>query len=116
MWATLASPTCGPRGVRIKDEVSDVLRVSVWCQHGQISSGGLVGFDGFEEGFEVPSAKTLVVVSLDDLQEHRGPVLDGFGEDLKQVSIVVIVHQDAQALVRNGERKQDRKRLLPVSK
>ena len=40
----------------------------------------------------------LVVVPLDDLQEHSGPVLQGLGEDLQQVAIVIIVNQDLQLL------------------
>ena len=40
----------------------------------------------------------LVVVPLDDLQEHRGTVLQGLGKDLQQVAIVVIVNQDFQLL------------------
>ena len=39
-----------------------------------------------------------MVVPLDDLQEHSGPVLHGFGEDLQQVAIVVVVNQDLQLL------------------
>ena len=40
----------------------------------------------------------LVVVPLDDLQEHGGPVLQGLGEDLQQVAIVIVVNQDLQLL------------------
>ena len=37
-------------------------------------------------------------MSLDDLQEQRGSILHVLGEDLQQVSVVVIVDQDLQFL------------------
>ncbi len=36
----------------------------------------------------------LMVVSLNDLQEQCGSVLQGFGEDLEEVAIVIKVHQN----------------------
>lgn len=33
-----------------------------------------------------------VVVSLDDLQEEGRSILHGFGEDLKQVALVIIIN------------------------
>lgn len=44
---------------------------------------------------EVPYA---VVVALDDLEEHRRPVLHVLGEDLQQVAVVVEVDQDVELL------------------
>lgn len=41
-----------------------------------------------------------MVVSLDNLQEQGGPVLHGFGEDLKEIALVVKVDQDFQFLKR----------------
>lgn len=41
-----------------------------------------------------------MVVSLDHLQEQGGPVLHGFGEDLKEIALVVKVNQDFQFLKR----------------
>src|SRR6266508_1364706 len=35
-------------------------------------------------------------MALDDLAEQRRPVLDGFGEDLEEVALVVAVDEDAQ--------------------
>lgn len=39
-----------------------------------------------------------MVVPLDNLQEQCGPVLHGFGEDLKEVALVVKINQDFQFL------------------
>jgi hypothetical protein len=33
-------------------------------------------------------------VALDDLEEERGPILDGLGEDLEQVALLVAVGLD----------------------
>ena len=42
--------------------------------------------------------KHLVVVTLDDLEEEGGSVLEVLGEDLQQVAVIVKVHQDLQLL------------------
>ena len=39
-----------------------------------------------------------MVVPLDDLNEDGGPVLEGLGEDLQQVPVVVVVDEDPQLL------------------
>lgn len=39
-----------------------------------------------------------MVASLDDLQKHSGSVLYWLGEDLEQVAIVIIIHQDFKFL------------------
>ena len=39
-----------------------------------------------------------MVVALDRLQEQRRPVLHDLGEDLQQVTLVVVVDQDVQLL------------------
>ena len=45
-----------------------------------------------------------MVVSLDDLQEEGGAVLHGLGEDLQQVALVIVVHQDLKTLELGGVR------------
>lgn len=40
----------------------------------------------------------LVVVALNDFQEDCRSVLHGFGENLQEVSFLVVVHQDFQLL------------------
>lgn len=40
----------------------------------------------------------LVVVPLNNLQEDSGSILDRFGEDLEEVTIIVVVHQNLQFL------------------
>lgn len=37
---------------------------------------------------------------MDDLQKDGGPVLHRLGEDLKQIAVIVVVHQDLQLLRR----------------
>lgn len=64
----------------------------------QVSSLGLIDFDSLKEGLEVSSSKTLVVVSLDDLAEESRSILQWLGEDLEEVALLVIVHEDLQSL------------------
>ena len=55
----------------------------------------------------------LVVVPLDDLQEHRGTVLQGLGEDLQQVAVVIIVNQDFQLLkLKSREQSGEERRVI----
>src|SRR6185436_17100616 len=64
----------------------------------EIAPGRLFRFDRFEERLEVALAESAAAVALDDLEEERRPVLDGAGEDLEEVALVVAVDQDAQLL------------------
>ena len=43
-----------------------------------------------------------MVVPLDDLQEERGSVLHGLGEDLEEVATIVVVNQNVQLLQLRG--------------
>lgn len=49
----------------------------------QIPAFSLVQLDSFKQGLEISSAETLVIVSLDDLEEKSWSVLHDFGEDLQ---------------------------------
>ncbi len=54
----------------------------------------LLEFDGLEETLEVSDTETFVVFPLDDFEEESGSVLNGFGEDLEEVTFVIIVDED----------------------
>src|SRR4051794_12423370 len=56
----------------------------------------LLALDRLEEGLEVPLAEAPGAVPLDDLEEERGAVLDGLGEDLEQVAFIIAIDEDAQ--------------------
>ena len=62
----------------------------------EVSSPLLLALDRLEERLEVALAEAARTVALDDLEEHRRPVLDRLGEDLQQVALVVAVDQDAE--------------------
>ena len=62
----------------------------------QVAALGLFPLDGLEQRLEVSLAESLRPVPLDQLEEHRGPVLDRLGEDLQQVTVLVPVGQDAK--------------------
>ena len=64
----------------------------------QVSTGGLIKLDAFEQSLEVASAEALMVVSLDDLNEDCGTILKRLGEDLKKISIVIVVNENLELL------------------
>src|SRR5690349_5004735 len=64
----------------------------------EVSAAGLVAFDCLEQRAEVALAETAGSSPLDDLEEHRRPVGDGFGEDLQQETLVVTIDEDVQSL------------------
>jgi hypothetical protein len=65
--------------------------------HGlQITPGGLLPLDRFEECFEVALAETPAAFALDDLGQQRGAVFHGTCEDLKHVAFVVAIDEDAE--------------------
>lgn len=50
--------------------------------------------DGDEQALEVSCSETEVVSSLNDFVEQSGSVFDWLGEDLEQVTFVVVVDKD----------------------
>src|SRR6187399_556305 len=63
----------------------------------EISSPPLLFLDRDEQRLKVAFSKTFAALSLEDLVEHRRPVLDGFGKDLQQIALFVAVDEDAEA-------------------
>src|SRR5579871_5410574 len=66
----------------------------------QVAAFGLVALDRLEQRFEVALPEPSRPASLDDLEEHGGPVRDGLGEDLQQHPFVVPVDEDVEFLER----------------
>src|SRR5216117_246665 len=64
--------------------------------HSEIAPEGLLALDRLEEGLEVPLAETARAVTLDYLEEERGPILRRLGEDLEEVAVLVAVGEDPQ--------------------
>ena len=64
----------------------------------EVSTSGLLTFNGLEERLEVASTESVVVVALDDFQEDSGAVLAGLGEDLEEVALVVVIDEDVELL------------------
>ena len=62
----------------------------------QVAALSLLPLDRLEQRLEVALAEPLGPVPLDQLEEHRRPVLDRLGEDLQQVAVLVPVGQDAE--------------------
>lgn len=58
----------------------------------------LLTLDSLEESLEVAGTESLVAAALDDLDEDSGAVLDGLGEDLEQVTGLVVVNKDIELL------------------
>src|SRR5689334_7463785 len=64
----------------------------------QVPATFLLPLDGLEERLEVALAEAERAMPLDQLEEHRRPVLDRLGEDLQQVPVFVAVDQDLPGL------------------
>ena len=57
-------------------------------------------FQGFEERLEVSLAETLRAFALDDFEKKRRPIFHRLGEDLQQITFVIAIDQNAEALER----------------
>ena len=64
----------------------------------QVASCSLFAFDGFEERLEISFAKALRAFALNDFKKERRPVFDGLGEYLQQITFIISIDEDAQAL------------------
>lgn len=62
----------------------------------KIAAELLLGLNGFEQSLEVAGSETLMVSSLDNLQEESWAVLCVLGEDLQEVAFLVVVDQNLQ--------------------
>src|SRR5581483_4021520 len=62
----------------------------------EVPAAGLLALDRLEERLEVALAEAHRPVPLDQLEEHRRPVLHRLGEDLQQVAVLVAVGEDLQ--------------------
>jgi len=64
----------------------------------QVTTKGLLSFDGLKQGLEISCSETLVVSALDYFQKECWPVFNGFRENLQQVALFVVVNQDFEFL------------------
>ncbi len=60
----------------------------------------LFPFYTFKQGLEIAFSETLCALSLDDLEEQGGSVLNRFCEQLKEISFIIAVNEDTQFLER----------------
>jgi hypothetical protein len=54
----------------------------------------LFALNRLEQRFKIASAKSIVILSLYDLDEERGSVLNRSREDLQQITIVIVIDKD----------------------
>jgi hypothetical protein len=66
-----------------------------WCGRLQGSAEALLVLDGLKQRLEIAFAKTLGTPALDNLKKYRGAVHNRLGEQLKQITVLVAVNQDA---------------------
>ena len=64
----------------------------------QVTPSILLPLDCFEQTLEVTRAKPIEVVPLDNLNKHRRPIHQMLREKLQQVTALIKVNQDIQAL------------------
>jgi hypothetical protein len=62
-----------------------------WLADLQVAAPGLLALDRLEQRLEVPLAEPLRAMRLDQLEEHRRPVLRRLGEDLQQVAVTATI-------------------------
>src|SRR5882757_3084752 len=62
----------------------------------EVAAALLLPLDRLEQRLEVALPEALRAMPLDQLEEHRRPVLHRRGEDLQQVAVLVPVGEDAQ--------------------
>lgn len=74
------------------NELQIVLRK--YNSNSKIAAQLLLCFDSFKESFKVPGTETLMVSSLNNFKEESRTVLDVLGEDLKQVTLFIVVDED----------------------
>ena len=60
----------------------------------QVTAEGLLSLDSLEQSLKVTGTKTLMVSALNNFNEEGRPVLNGLGEDLEQITLLVIVDED----------------------
>ena len=58
----------------------------------------LIHLDALKERLEVASTEALMVVPLNDLDKDCRPILEGLGEDLEQVTVIVVIDENPQLL------------------
>src|SRR5919197_6613357 len=66
----------------------------------EVAALRLLALDRLEQRLEVADPKSPRPVALDDLEEESRPILDGSGEDLEEVALLVAVGLDAKLLER----------------
>lgn len=64
----------------------------------KITPSGLLILNGLEETLEIAHTEAVVVISLDDLNEDSWSVFQRLGEELQEVTLIVVVDQDLEAL------------------
>src|SRR5947208_12248235 len=64
----------------------------------QITSRSLFALNGFEQRFEIAFSETLSAFALNNLEKECRAIFHRFGENLKQITFVIAIDQDAEAL------------------
>src|SRR5829696_352112 len=62
----------------------------------QVSSQGLLAFDGFEQRLEIALPESPAPFPLDDLEEEGGAIFHRAREQLQEIPFVVAIDQYAQ--------------------
>src|SRR5258707_15889277 len=78
-------------GYEVLRDPTDLARLRSEC-----TAPALLQLDRLEECLEVSLAEAPRPVTLDDLEEEGRAVLDGLGEDLEQVALLVAIDEDAE--------------------
>lgn len=75
-----------------------LIDLGIFSRCSKITALRLLKLNGLEKRLKVTGTEPVVVMSLNNLDEERRPVLKRLGKQLKQVSIFVVVDQDIKFL------------------
>src|SRR5258708_4632502 len=60
----------------------------------EVTPGRLFALNGFEQRLEIAFSKAFGALSLDDLEEDGGPVLDRFCKYLEEIALFIPIDED----------------------
>src|ERR1041384_5763642 len=94
------SACCAPLRETPAPRSHDGSTFAVRLSPSQIPPPLLLQLQSLEQRLEVPLPKALAPPPTNDLKEQRRPVLQGLGEQLQQIPLIIRIHQNSQLLDR----------------
>src|SRR5436309_9217604 len=96
--ATTSATATAKMGTARRIDTPTPLRMTIDRGLSEVAAAGLLPLDGLEERLEVASAEPLGAFALNHLEEDGGAIGHRLAEDLQQVTVLVLVDEDAELL------------------